>query len=149
MTRTIAAILLAATTAIAAALPAHAGGVLLCNEYGCRSSPYFPPPIIAAFPPVVYMPPNSPVRPPPPPYVGPPGLPAPIYAPPVAAPRPPATLGRTVIRSPASPPRASPQATAEENEIEGDILAFCRDHADERFCGKLTDYLAKRGRAPQ
>lgn len=126
MTRTIAAILLAATTAIAAALPAHAGGVLLCNAYGCRSSPYFPPPIIAAFPPVVYMPPNRPVRPPQPPaYTAPP-------------------QART---APASQPTAAPRPTAEENEIEGDILAFCRDHADEPFCGKLHGYLERTGRA--
>jgi hypothetical protein len=126
MTRTIAAILLAATTAIAAALPAHAGGVLLCNEYGCRSSPYFPPPIIAMFPPVVYMPPNPPVRPPPPPAYT--GLPQ-------------------ARNAPASPPRTAPPATAEENEIEGDILAFCRNHADEPFCGKLHGYLERTGRA--
>ena len=145
MTRTIAAILLAATTAIAAALPGDAGGVLLCNEYGCRSSPYFPPPIVAAFPPAIYMPANPPARSLPPPYVGPP---APVYAPPVAAPRPPATLGRPVAHgAPASPPRAAPRATAEENEIEGDILAFCRDHADEPFCGKLHGYLERTGRA--
>lgn len=136
MTRTIAAILLAATTAIAAALPAHAGGVLLCNEYGCRSSPYFPPPIIAAFPPVVYMPPNPPVRSPPPPvYRGSP----PAYPEARNAPR----------GSPRSAPPAERRPSAEENEIEDDILTFCQDHADEPFCGKLAGYLAKRGRAPR
>jgi hypothetical protein len=42
-----------------------AGGVLLCNQYGCRSSPYFPPPIIYTRPPVI----STYRGPPPPPAV--------------------------------------------------------------------------------
>jgi hypothetical protein len=42
------------------------GGVLLCNEYGCRSSPYFPPVPVPTRPPAVYVPP-SPGRDAPPP----------------------------------------------------------------------------------
>ena len=118
MTRTIA--ILIATTAIAAAVPANAGGVLLCNEFGCWSSPYFPPPMDAASSPVVYMPANPPVVIPPP---------------------PPPTVERP--RQPEPPP----QRDAASNEIEGDILAFCRDHTDEPFCGKLTAYLERTGRA--
>lgn len=48
--------LAALAAASAAPAPARAGGVLLCNEYGCRSSPYFPPPVVAVSPPVVYVP---------------------------------------------------------------------------------------------
>ena len=39
--------LAALCAASAAPAPARAGGVLLCNEFGCRSSPYFPPPVVA------------------------------------------------------------------------------------------------------
>ncbi len=48
--------LAALCAASAAPAPARAGGVLLCNEFGCRSSPYFPPPVVAVSPPVVYVP---------------------------------------------------------------------------------------------
>ena len=57
-----------ALATFAAATPAAAGGVLLCNWLGCRSSPYFPPPVIVAYPPAVFMPPpgaEQAFRPPP------------------------------------------------------------------------------------
>ena len=121
-----------------------AGGVLLCNEFGCRSSPYFPPPIVSVAPPVVYMPANPPVRrPPPPAYNGPPGPPAQVYAPnpnggPAVRVFPPGALGPRYTQPRRDPP---PQRDAEAAEIEGDITAFCDAHPDEPFCGKLGHYL--------
>jgi hypothetical protein len=59
-----------------AATPALAGGVLMCDPWHCRSTPYFPPPIVPVGPPVIstqipyaYPPPPVVVPPPPPPVV--------------------------------------------------------------------------------
>lgn len=144
---------LIATAAWIASGPAFGGGVLLCNEYGCRSSPYFPPPIISVGPPAVYVAPNPPQMNTPrqmyqprlrlwpgevatPGYSGPPVSPAP----------PPARVARPYPND--APARSRPDAPVPDpraDEIEGDILTFCREHPTEGFCTKLTDYLDKHG----
>ena len=126
--------------------PVYGGGVLLCNEYGCRSSPYFPPPIVRVGPPVVYMPANPPemisprLRLPPP---------AGVTTAPVRPAYPPARVARPTAQSaPASPLRSRPDVPVpdpEAAEVQDGILAFCGqpDHSSEPFCVKLGDYLAK------
>jgi hypothetical protein len=49
--------------------PAWGGGVLMCDGYHCRSTPYFPPPIIYTRPPVIST------------YRGPPPPPAAVFIP--------------------------------------------------------------------
>jgi hypothetical protein len=62
-----------------AATPAPAEGVLLCSPWGCRSSPYIPPPIVPVSPPVIWQ--ASPTTPPPPVVVPPlPPVPPPACA---------------------------------------------------------------------
>ncbi len=103
-----------ALAAIGAASPADAGGVLLCNWLGCRSSPYFPPPVVVAYPPAVFMPPpgaEQAFRAPPPDTYGPPPGAGPIsgYGPPPPAPSgPPVRFGNRTLATLAGPPgRAS------------------------------------------
>jgi hypothetical protein len=101
------------------------GAVLLCNPYGCRSSPYYPPP--------VYLPA---------PRVSPP-VPAQVTAPPrYRPPRGGAPISRPNVQVP--PPddsRPEPLPDREAKVIEGDIMVFCDNHPDEQFCGKLGAYL--------
>ena len=162
--------LAALCAASAAPAPAQAGGVLLCSFYGCRSSPYFPPPVVAVSPPVVAIPSRSPG---PQPvfregigaYTDPGGIfygnRAPIAQgsppirfehqgwPQVAPPQVDAPAGFPRAQGPevSGRPPVSRGATVSrearvQREIEGDILAFCQGHPDESFCAKLTDYLA-------
>jgi hypothetical protein len=100
---------------------AHAGGILMCDQFHCRSVVEFPPPIVLTvpFPPVlstqrpVYQAPPPPVR----------------YAQPRAS--------RPDVQVP--PPDS-------HKEIEGDIMTFCDGHPDEPFCGKLGQWLRDHGR---
>jgi hypothetical protein len=132
MTRTITI----AITLIASGVPAHAGAILMCNQYGCRSSPYLPPPIVFNPPPVIYNP-------------APHGGPAVVYGVPLApspiipprarcctaeAPAPPPPVRRT-------PPSRSASADPEGKAIERDIMNFCDAHPDEQFCGRLGAFL--------
>ena len=41
-----------------------------------------------------------------------------------------------------------PQPDAQSHVIEGEILDFCGQHADEPFCTHLLDYLRKHGMTP-
>jgi hypothetical protein len=112
--------------AVAAALtvaPAQAGpALMLCTPFGCVRGPA---PQLRLWrgeaPPAGYRGPPIGSRPPPA-----------ISPPPERA------------SAPAGPPRATP----EQAQIENEILAFCQQHPDEGFCGKLAAYLAKQGRAP-
>ena len=121
-------LVLATIVGVSLVIPAHAGGVLLCSPYGCRSSPYFPPPIFRTGPPVVYLPPPVDHRHP--------VFVAPRFKPAVDAPR-------------GTPqPRTQHEARRQEDnpqakEIEGDIMDFCDQHPEEKFCGKLGTYLRK------
>jgi hypothetical protein len=109
--------------------PAPGAGVLLCDPWGCRSSPYWPPVPVPVRPPVAFLPPG----PGPEVYTAPPqrrteALPDP---PPLSqAPPPP--------RSPRPPSR---QEAAQQADIEASIEAFCDGHPDEQFCGKLGTWL--------
>jgi len=119
------------------------GAVLLCNQYGCRSSPYLPPPIIPQPPAVVY----SPTTPPPPPSgsipfhrpMAVPALPAPTRRDLRLPDFPPQAYGRARRDPPPRPPSADPEG----REIERDITTFCEAHPDEPFCVKLADFLQK------
>jgi hypothetical protein len=127
-------LLLAALAAFSS--PAMAGGVLICNPWGCRSTPYFPPPIYIRAPFVIsdYRPA---VRLPPPyPPLGPENPPPPAY--PLAPERPP---GLRPSYPPPYPPLGNPPKGAEEKGIENDILAFCDAKPDTPFCGRLGEYL--------
>jgi hypothetical protein len=153
----------AVAATVASIATAHAGGVLLCNEYGCRSQPYFTPPIYAVGPPAVYMPANPPgPRPLPPAYNGPIGPPAPVYAPGPNGPvrvYPPGALGAQPHANPrhasrpdvqVPPPDGPSRKDAEADAIEQDITGFCDTHPDEPFCGRLGEYLRKHpDRAPK
>ena len=130
-----------ATVAGLASGPALGGGVLICGPYGCRSSPYFPPPIVYLGPPVVSA------RPP---VINVPGQPsaAPARVWPERAYEP----RQAPLRRAAPPPPRGPRETAEVEEgkeIEGDIMAFCDRNPEEPFCGKLGDYLRKHPRRLQ
>jgi hypothetical protein len=126
---------------IASGVPANAGAVLLCNEFGCRSSPYIPPVPVPVGPPAIYSAP---------PHGGPTvayGVPlarSPIIPPPTSWPRlrlpdfPP-----EAYRAPPPPPPRSASADPEGKAIERDILEFCDRHPDEPFCGKLGAFLRK------
>jgi hypothetical protein len=111
------------------------GAVLLCNPFGCRSSPYIPPPPVYVPPLVIYSP--QPTQPPGPrPFYRPaPGQPGPPVAaiPPPAMPAPPPGAA-----APAPPPGLPHQ---DQQEIEASILDFCDAHPDESFCTKLGAYL--------
>jgi hypothetical protein len=125
--------------------PAPAGGVLLCDPWGCRSSPYFPPPIIAVQPPVVFLPPGpGPLPPgvdpsrlrrdlPPPPL-----RPGALYPSPVPQAAPPPQLSH---RLPAPPPALSKQEVQDQHEIEDGIMEFCDHSPDTPFCGRLGSWL--------
>jgi hypothetical protein len=137
-------------------LPANAGGILMCDQFHCRSVVEFPPPIVLAIPPVIstqrYLPP-----PPPPVVVSPPvrcrlwprqpvppgcAMPdPPRYA--NSAP-PPARRSRPDVSVPPPEAEIAPREAPRDlgkAEIETDILDFCDNHPDERFCGKLGAYL--------
>jgi hypothetical protein len=164
-------IALATGLALVAATPSSAGGILLCNEFGCRSIVEFPLPITVAFPPVVYMPANPPrkvIREGRRDYRGP-GASFSANRPPIDQRGPPMRFGDQGYPSLAPPspdaPTGSPgRSRAEVNahapvsrgakvsrdgeaqrEIEADILTFCGapDHSAEPFCQKLGAYLAE------
>ena len=125
-----------ATVAGLASGPAWGGGVLVCGPYGCRSSPYFPPPIVSIGPPVVSTRPpviNVPAALPAAPLVV---YPQRAYEPRRGPPPP-----RQADARP-RPPRESGDVE-EGREIEGDIMAFCDAHPEEPFCGKLGAFLRK------
>jgi hypothetical protein len=112
--------------------PAPGAGVLLCDPWHCRSSPYFPPPIVPVRPPVVFLPapypplgPDYPANPPQRPQERPQDPPHVAQAPPPAR----------------SPPPPSRHETAQQKDIEDSIEAFCDGHPDEQFCGKLGAWL--------
>ena len=142
---------LLAAVACLACMPAWAGGVMLCNQFGCRSSPYFPPPIVYTPPRAVFIP-NS--------HgctqgidVYPPGWDRNLPPPPGYRrnpnPCPPVRSAEQIVedaqrRAPA--PRQPAPKDAQAAEIEGDIMKFCDDHPDEPFCGKLGSYLRKHPR---
>jgi hypothetical protein len=113
-----------------------AGGVLICNPWGCRSTPYFPPPIFIQPPPIIsdYRPATR--LPPPYPPLGPETPPPPAY--PLAPERPP---GLRPSYPPPYPPLGNPPKGAEEKGIENDILAFCDAKPDTPFCARLGEYL--------
>ena len=130
-----------------ATAPAWGGGVLLCNEYGCRSTPYFPPPIVAIGPPAVYMPANPPTMAVPcrlwpgervPGCLAPYQRGAPVRLPGQDATRQRGQPNYRTSEAPRPPPVSGPDPKA---EIEADIMDFCDAHPDERFCGKLGSYL--------
>jgi hypothetical protein len=87
-------------------------GVLICTPYGCRSVPYFPPPI-AVRPPVVYRAPGPPPN---------------AYQPPGYEPR---------------RREAPPQKTADQLDMEKDVLEFCGRNPAETFCQKLEAWFRK------
>jgi hypothetical protein len=170
MTR-LAPIALATGLALVTGAPASAGGILVCNEYGCRSIVEFPLPVTVAIPPVIYMPANPPrkviregYRDPRGPGGSFSGNRAPIEQgrPPVRFEGPP--LARLEPHPPNSPtgspgrfrPEVNPRAPVSrgakvsreaetQREIEADILTFCGapDHSAEPFCQKLGAYLAE------
>lgn len=164
-------VLAALATLVLAATPASAGGILLCNEYGCRSQPYFTPPAPVVFPPAVYMAPNPPVKVIREGYRDPRGPGASFSAnrPPIDQRGPPMRFqdqGAMGVAPPladaptGSPGRYRPEVNAQapvsrgakvsrdrqaQREIEADIQAFCGapDHSAEPFCQKLGAYLAE------
>jgi len=125
----------------------RSGAVLWCYEYGCRSSPYLPPPVIPVRPRVITPPmlpvpraPAAPVAAPvPPPVVplDPPPLAEVPPGPPIAAAPPPAPVRPS--------PKAKFQRDPEQVDIESDIKVFCETHQDEAMCIKLDHYLRKHG----
>src|SRR5262245_25356685 len=142
------------------------GVVLLCNEYGCRSS-FIRPPIVPTHPPVIYMP-ASPGPGPLPSYGVPPDVAVP--GPPYRAPRPPPKPRPLPPHKPAdkescydqnghpvepAPPdcRTSPEGRsvapreqrpqdAQAMQVQREIMQFCREHPRENFCRRLEDWLA-------
>jgi hypothetical protein len=95
---------------------AHAGGILMCDQFHCRSVVEFPPPIILPFPPVLST--QRPVyRAPPPPLQ--------------LAPRPPPRYAQ----------QPQPPDADEAKGIENDIEGFCDQHPDEQFCSRLGKWL--------
>jgi hypothetical protein len=135
MTRTI----IIAITLIASGA-AHAGAILMCNEWGCRSSPYLRPPIVAVQPPIFY---NQA------PHGGPTvAYGVPLARSPIIPPRTAWPQQREIYRSPPPPIRREPpprsaSADPEGKAIERDILDFCDRHPDEQFCGRLGAFLRK------
>jgi hypothetical protein len=162
---------LATGLALVASAPANAGGILLCNEYGCRSIVEFPLPITVAIPPVVYMAPNPPRKVIREGYRDPrgPGGSFSANRPPIDQRGPPVRFqnqGAMGVAPPladaptGSPGRYRPEVNAQgavsrgakvssdrqaQREIEADIQAFCGapDHVAEPFCQKLGAYLAE------
>jgi hypothetical protein len=154
----LAPVMIGAVLGALGATPAPAGGVLICTPFGCRSSPYFPPPIVLTRPPVIWQQ-ASPGRPQPFPPLGP-DEPPPAYplAPPVPrglrpsyAPPPPPLGNPPQWRQPPqaeAPPRVdstpappSRREAQEQHAIEADIMQFCDAHPDEAFCGRLGAWL--------
>jgi len=126
-------------------VPAFGGGVLLCNEFGCRSSPYFPPIPIPTPPPVIYNPA---------PHGGPARAYPPVVVPRAIVPIPPPTVWPQrqpdltpspphVGRRSDPPPPPRERADPEGKAIERDITAFCEAHPDEGFCQRLDAFLRK------
>jgi hypothetical protein len=128
---------------IASGVPAQAGAILMCNEWGCRSSPYLPPIPVPVRPLAIY---SAPPRGGPNVAYGVPLARSPIIPPHTSWPQ-----QREAYRSPPPPVRrAPPRPDAEAQAIESDIMDFCDHHSDEPFCGKLGSYLRKHpDRAPQ
>lgn len=116
--------LLLAAVALAALVPsAHAGGIVICSNWGCRS-------IAIPFVNVQPMPQRAvPQRPPPP----------------VAA-VPPQRRSRPNVEVPPPDDATADKDAAEAKAIEDDIEAFCDKHSDEQFCGRLGSWLRKHPR---
>jgi hypothetical protein len=139
-TLTTAVLAFAGSTAIA-----NAGGILMCDEFHCRSVVEFPPPIflqIPALPPVLST--HRPI------YTLPGPAPrlrsGPIDPPPLASVQPPPQRrSRPDVQVPPPDARAETDA-AEAKGIEDDIEGFCDKSPDEPFCSRLGKWLREHPR---
>jgi hypothetical protein len=102
------------------------GAVLLCNEYGCRSSPYIPPPIVPVQPLTIYAPyPQKPIGP------------KPFYQPRF---QPPAPVPSVAEAAPRVDPIPAPMTAApmtQDQEREAIIRqgeAFCQKYGKDPIC---------------
>src|SRR5262252_7539492 len=110
--------------ALGGGVPAFGGGVLLCNEIGCRSSPYFPPVPVPIGPPVVYSPAphGGPARAFNPPVIyGVPLAPSPVLPPPTRRDLRLPDFPPEAYRAPPAPPlRADPPARRRAPDADGE-----------------------------